>query len=57
MYIKYDDTIVGEVELLGDVYDYTHFTNWQNEAYRTVTFLESPSGELLTWLQASAVKQ
>lgn len=57
MYIKYDDTIVGEVESLSNVDDNTHFTNWQNEAYRTVTFLESPSGELLTWLQASAVKQ
>ncbi len=57
MYIKYDDTIVGEVELLSDAEDNTHTTYWQNEAYRTVTFLESPSGELLTWLQASAVKQ
>lgn len=57
MYIKYDDTTVGEVELLSaDGYN-THATYWQNEAYRTVTFLKSPSGELLTWLQASAVKQ
>ena len=25
--------------------------------YRTITFLEPPTGELLTWLQANAVKQ
>lgn len=28
-----------------------------NEAYRTITFLESPSGDLLTFLQANATKQ
>lgn len=30
---------------------------WYNEEYRTVTFLEPPTGDLLTWLQANAVKQ
>lgn len=30
---------------------------FDNEAYRTVKFLESPTGRLLTWLQANAVKQ
>lgn len=25
--------------------------------YRTITFKEPPSGKLLTWLQANAVKQ
>lgn len=30
---------------------------WTDQAYRTVTFDEPPTGELLTWLQANAVKQ
>lgn len=30
---------------------------WINEAYRTVTFLEPPTGDLLKWLQKNAVKQ
>jgi len=30
---------------------------WTDEKYRTVTFLEPPTGDLLTWLQANAVKQ
>lgn len=30
---------------------------WTNEAYRTVTFLEPPTGDLLKWLQKNAVKQ
>lgn len=30
---------------------------WINDAYRTVTFYEALTGDLLTWLQANAVKQ
>lgn len=30
---------------------------WTNQAYRTITFLEPPTGELLTWLQNNGVKQ
>lgn len=30
---------------------------WEDVAYRTVVFYESPTGALLTWLQANAVKQ
>lgn len=33
------------------------FGRWANQAYRTVTFETPPTGELLTWLQANAVKQ
>lgn len=29
---------------------------WTDQAYRTITFLEPPTGELLTWLQANGVK-
>lgn len=31
--------------------------NWTNDAYRTITFLEPPTGDLLAWLQENAVKQ
>ena len=30
---------------------------WTSQAYRTITFLEPPTGELLTWLQANGIKQ
>ncbi len=30
---------------------------WVNDAYRTITFLEAPTGDLLTWLQNNGVKQ
>ena len=36
---------------------YSPARGWQNEAYRTVTFEEEPSGDLLTWLEANAVPQ
>lgn len=38
------------------VYDLDGYT-WTNEAYRTITFEEPPTGDLLTLLQANAVKQ
>lgn len=31
--------------------------NWLDEAYSIITFLEPPTGDLLTWLQANATKQ
>lgn len=43
----YGDDFVCNLE----VYD------WTNEAYRTITFEEPPTGDLLTLLQANAVKQ
>nr|DAR10619.1 MAG TPA: hypothetical protein [Caudoviricetes sp.] len=30
---------------------------WVDQAYRTITFLETPTGDLLTWLQANGIKQ
>lgn len=30
---------------------------WFDEAYSIIKFLEPPTGKLLTWLQANAVKQ
>ena len=38
-----------------DVYYSTR--GWVNNAYRTITFSEPPTGDLLTWLQANAVQQ
>ena len=32
------------------------FNSWNNQAYRTITFLEPPTGELLAWLQSNGVK-
>ena len=31
--------------------------SWLDQAYRTITFLEAPTRELLTWLQANGTKQ
>lgn len=30
---------------------------WSNAAYRTITFATTPTGDLLTWLQANGTKQ
>ena len=30
---------------------------WNDQAYRTITFATSPTGDLLTWLQANGTKQ
>ena len=35
---------------------YTRY-GWDNQVYRTIVFDESPSGNLLTWLQANGTKQ
>ena len=33
------------------------YDGWYDSGCRTITFLEPPTGDLLTWLQANAVKQ
>lgn len=48
----YDTTLVYNLTLDSDT-----DTQWTNEAYRTVTFAEPPTGDLLTWLEANATKQ
>lgn len=48
--LYYDDTEVAD----------THGSSgylFNEDAYRTVTFTESPTGDLLTWLEANATKQ
>ena len=34
-----------------------YINGWYDSGCRTITFLEPPTGDLLTWLQANAVKQ
>ena len=46
----YGGTLVAD-GYAGDVLTFTE------QAYRTVTFETSPTGDLLTWLEANAVKQ
>lgn len=50
-HLYYDSNEVGEGDRRGGT-----IVAWRNEEYRTVTFLEPPTGDLLTWLQANAVK-
>ena len=48
-YIMYDAGVDGRWYAL-------YNGSWTQEAFRTVTFAEPPTGELLTWLQANAVQ-
>lgn len=41
----------------GNVIVYAKSSGWSNKAYRTIVFDTSPSGDLLTWLQANGTKQ
>ena len=45
--------VAGGFEAMGGGYDMI----FKDNNYRTVTFFEPPTGDLLTWLQANAVKQ
>lgn len=47
-YINYDNT---------SVYDDDGHIGWSDEAYRTIVLDTPAAGDLLTWLQANAVKQ
>lgn len=49
--IEYDSQTAGETNAINST------TVKMKTNYRTITFLEPPAGELLTWLQANAVKQ
>ena len=44
--LRYDSTLI-----------YDGVSPWTNQAYRTVTFLTPPTGDLLTWLQQQGTKQ
>ena len=50
-------TIMGQFQAFyGNTLVYINFS-WSNEAYQTITFETAPTGDLLTWLEANAVKQ
>lgn len=57
-YIYYDNIKVCNIEVEKISTD-TYVINpvWTNSAYRTIIFASSATGDLLTWLQANAVKQ
>lgn len=44
-------TDIANVDLRGET------TSWTNTAYKTITFETTPTGDLLTWLQANGTKQ
>ena len=52
--LYYDDTMVVNVALFGNASEGGY---WKKDAYRTVTFLEPPTGDLLEFLQLHAKKQ
>ena len=59
-YLKYDSTNVcgGSLYSEGDSGAIAWESSmWVNTAYRKLTFSTPPSGDLLTWLEANAVKQ
>lgn len=41
----------------GDIWYAYYNGSWTQDAFRTVTFTEMPTGALLAWLQANAVQQ
>lgn len=51
-YIAYSNS-----ELWDDANMVYDTVSWSNQAYRTVTFLIPPTGDLLTWLQNNGTKQ
>ena len=52
----YDDTVVTRNVVIVPR-DKTLKLTWISDAYKRVTFLEAPTGDLLAWLQVNAVKQ
>lgn len=50
--VRYDNTKVASSPMIGSI-----TPSWTDQAYRTITFLEPPTGDLLTWLQANGTKQ
>lgn len=55
-YLAYDSTNVCTADV-GQGGISWQDNGWVNEAYRKITFSVPPSGDLLTWLEANAVKQ
>lgn len=54
-YLNYGETLV--CTYINDRGAPTPTWTWESPSYRTITFLESPTGDLLTWLNENGVKQ
>lgn len=57
IYSTYNNNLLYTTPSLGSIMARDAAGNWNGEEYRTVTFDEAPSGDLLTWLQANATPQ
>lgn len=57
IYSTYNNNLFYTTPSLGSIMARDAAGNWNGEEYRTVTFDEAPSGDLLTWLQANATPQ
>jgi hypothetical protein len=57
IYSTYNNNLFYTTPSLGSIMARNAAGNWNGEEYRTVTFDEAPSGDLLTWLQANATPQ
>lgn len=57
IYSTYNNNLSYTTPSLGSIMARDAAGNWNGEEYRTVTFDEAPSGDLLTWLQANATPQ
>lgn len=57
IYSTYNNNLLYTTPSLGGIMARDAAGNWNGEEYRTVTFDEAPSGDLLTWLQANATPQ
>lgn len=57
----YDDTYGGRTLIyyrkITETRELAYRNGWKGEVYRTITFDELPTGDLLTWLQANATPQ
>ena len=57
-YIKFDSTYIGYRNATNDTtYEDKVTFDYNDEAYRKITFSTPPTGNFLTWLEANAVKQ
>lgn len=52
MSLRYDDVYAASSDWGGE-----YIVTWEDDAYRTITFLEPPTGELKEWLIKNGVKQ
>ena len=55
---RYQIAVEGTIGTTGVRYAiYTDAGGWEKDVYRTITFDEEPTGDLLTWLEANGTRQ